>query len=478
LANRDDPESLERRYDLHSELIWMVYEMGTARGQEHAEQAVDIARRLQDQRREATALHEWASVYLYEHGDATGDDIHPTQEESQIGQRLHEAALQIREALLGPDHPDVAESLLQIVSQGRLWSPMQPYVAMAERAVQICERAFGPEHERTCAALEKLAMLLRSQNSHDRSLAIYERLLAVYMRVFGPDEGIHTQNTISQIAWTHHALGNDTAALALMRDQLARQHSALGDNDPSVLSLIVQISDVLRKQGDQAGADAEIAQTLARLEAELGHDHPSLLRFLFQVGSHYQAHNDLAQARPIYERLIASYECTGLQDDYAVYAMTAFFTVLWQLGDIEGASALFDQLLPRCASPAPLLANLNALSFLHAIGGNAAAMSRGSAFLALYARLLAATEQKDGPDHPINASQRRVTRATPRLPNTSARRTMCGASDQSRTTSSLAGSDHRSRSPVHSSALSRIAVRTVSGQLDKSQGAALPERGC
>ncbi len=400
LAHRDDPASLERRYELHRALIWLVWAMGTARGQNHAEQAVAIARRLQDQRREAEALHEWARVYLYEHGDVTGDDGHPTREESQTGQRLHEEALQIRERLLGPDHPDVAESLMQIVSQGRLWAPMQPYLPMAERAVQIYERAFGPEHERTCAALEKLAMLLRFQSDYDHCLAIYERLLAIYTRVFGPEEHNHTQNTLGQIAWTHRAIGNNTAAAALMRDQLARQRSALGDYDPSVLSLIVQISDVLRKQGHVAEADAEIAQTLARLEAELGYDHPSTLTFLSLVGGHYQARNDLAQARPIYERLIAGYERTGSQGDQVIYAMTAFFTVLWRQGDRAGASDLFEKLLRRCVNPAPLIASLNALGLLHDIRADTAAADGGSALLALFARLLAFSEQQDGPDHP------------------------------------------------------------------------------
>jgi len=404
LAEHDDAASLARRYELHRAMIWQVWAMGTMRGQEQAEQAVTIARRLQDQRRAAESLHEWARVYLAEHGDVTGDDVHPTQEESQTGQRLHEEALHIREQLLGPDHPDVAESLLQIVSQGRLWSPMQPYVAMAERAVQICERAFGPEHERTCAALEQLALLLRFQNSYDRSLAIYERLLAVYMRVFGSDEHNHTQNTITQIAWCHQLLGNDTAAVALMRDQLARQRSALGDHDPSVLSLIVQISDVRWKRGEGAEADAEIVQALARLEAELGPDHPSTRTFLFQVGGSYQARNDLARARPIYERLIASYARTEPQGEHVVHAMTSLFTVLWRQGDIAGASDLFEQLLPHCASPAPLIANLNALGFLHDIGGGAAAAGGGGALLSFYAQLLAATEQKDGPDHPNSAA--------------------------------------------------------------------------
>ena len=400
LAQRDDPASLERRYELHCALIWQVWEMGAARGQEQAEQAVAIARQLQDQEREADALHAWASAYLYEHHDATGDEVHPTQEESQTGQRLHEQALHIREQLLGPDHPDVADSLLQIVNQGRLWGPMQLYVAMAERAVQILERAFGPDHERTCVALDKLAMLLRFQSNYDRSLASYERLLSIYRRLYDSDKDYHIQNTLAQITWTHQAMGNHATALELLRDQLMRQRSALGDHHRSVLSLIVQISDVLRKQGDQVGAEAAIVGELERLDAELGREHPSTLSFLATVGLSYQANSEFDRGRAIYERLIASYERIGYQGAERDDAMLPFFTLLWRQGDRVRAGEVFAQMLPRYAEPVRLIPTLNACGFLGDIGEDNALAAGGATLPSLYAQLLSTMEQRYGLDHP------------------------------------------------------------------------------
>lgn len=145
LEQHDDQTSLERRYELHCALTWLVFAPDTAHAQEHAEQALALARRLADPQREVRALHLLGHVYLASHTDLT-------EEQCRTGQGFHEAALQIREALLGPDHPDVAESLKEILGQGRFcfWPPVQPYVEMAKRAVAICERAFGPEHERTC----------------------------------------------------------------------------------------------------------------------------------------------------------------------------------------------------------------------------------------------------------------------------------------------------------------------------------------
>lgn len=424
LAGKDDPAILERRYDLHRALVWQVWAVGTTRGQEQAEQAVAIARQLQDRRREAAALHDLASAYLYEHGDATGDGIHPTQEESQAGQRLHEEALRINEATLGPEHPDVAESLLRIVGQGSLWWPIDPYVAMAERAAQILERAFGLEHERTCAALERLAQMLQFSQRHDRALAIYQRLLEIYTRIYGPDDRYHTRNAVAAITGLHRALGDYASAEALMRGQLRTLRDTAGDYDWSVLAKVVEISDLLWQQGDYAAADAEIAQVLARLEAELGPEHPTTLAFLARLGSSHQAHSELPRARQVYERLLAVHERDAPQSVTVYQTKTLLLTILWQLGETSAASALFDALLLHTEQLPELGRLLDTLNMLSDIASDAASEDRGSVLLMLFERWLAAYEQQFGPDHPdivpvlIGWSQRLVHDRAGELPAT------------------------------------------------------------
>lgn len=394
LAGQDDQVSLERRYALHTALVWYAYQPETTRGQEHAQEAIALARQLQDPHREAEALHLVGRAYLAEHPDST-------REESQIGQGYHEEALRLREQQLGPEHPDVAESLLIIVTQGRLWWPIEPYVAMAERAVAICKAAFGLDHERTCEALEQLATMLRAASANERSLAVYERLHKVYERTYGPEDQ-RTKNALAQIAWTHRALGNYAEAVALMRDPAAQPVSPFGD-ELGPLYRRVEISDVLWEQGDRAAAEAELTGLLAEVEGTHGPEHPTTLAVMSRAANTLQVRGELVRARSLYEQVITGYERIGGYDTMLSQARTVLFTVVWREGNLTGATVLFEHLLAHGPDIASLAANLRAMGFVELTEGSGNPAKRNALLTTLHGRLLAASEQLYGPEHPETA---------------------------------------------------------------------------
>ena len=59
---------------------------------------------------------------------------------------LYHRALQIREQALGPDHPDVATTLLALANLYRLQHRDVEAISLCQRALQIREQAVGPEH--------------------------------------------------------------------------------------------------------------------------------------------------------------------------------------------------------------------------------------------------------------------------------------------------------------------------------------------
>ena len=80
-------------------------------------------------------------------------------EHSQDNPRAYEAELAARERALGPDHPDVAESLTNIAilyNQRLEFAKAQP---LYERALRIYEAARGPDHADVAHCLTDLAVL-------------------------------------------------------------------------------------------------------------------------------------------------------------------------------------------------------------------------------------------------------------------------------------------------------------------------------
>jgi len=96
-------------------------------------------------------------------------------------------ALAIQEQARGPEHPAVA-STLRLLSrvcrdQGRLAEAGQ----FAQRALQIHEKAFGPEHSETAWSLTVLADLRGKQKQYAEAEKLYERAIAVFTKTLGPN---------------------------------------------------------------------------------------------------------------------------------------------------------------------------------------------------------------------------------------------------------------------------------------------------
>uniref|UniRef100_UPI0035AEEE54 tetratricopeptide repeat protein n=1 Tax=Promineifilum sp. TaxID=2664178 RepID=UPI0035AEEE54 len=97
-------------------------------------------------------------------------------------------ALEIRERVLGPDHPDTATSLNNLgyllKAQGDL-AGARPYY---ERALAVWERVLGPDHPSTALSLNNLGLLLKDQGDLAGAQPYLERALAVRERDIGTEQ--------------------------------------------------------------------------------------------------------------------------------------------------------------------------------------------------------------------------------------------------------------------------------------------------
>ena len=81
-------------------------------------------------------------------------------------QLLLERALAIDEKALGPDHPDMANTLNNLGSilepQGDLAGARSYY----ERALALFDKAYGPDNLKTAGSLNNLGLVLHAQGDH------------------------------------------------------------------------------------------------------------------------------------------------------------------------------------------------------------------------------------------------------------------------------------------------------------------------
>ena len=95
------------------------------------------------------------------------------------GKSRFEQSLAIREAALGPDHPDVATSLNNVAELYRAQGRFAKSEPLYQRALAIWEEALGPEHPAVVQGLENYATLLRDYQRHAEADEIEARAEAI-----------------------------------------------------------------------------------------------------------------------------------------------------------------------------------------------------------------------------------------------------------------------------------------------------------
>lgn len=135
-----------------------------------------------------------------------------------IAESLYQQALEIDEQTLGPEHPVVATDLNNLAV---LYDNMGAYVKaepLYQRALAIQEKTLGPEHPEVATTLNNLAVLYKSQGEYAKTEPLYQRALAIH-RKLGDRYG--EGNILTSIGVVYVDLGQYQRALAYYEQALA-----------------------------------------------------------------------------------------------------------------------------------------------------------------------------------------------------------------------------------------------------------------
>ncbi|MEX1368261.1 MAG: serine/threonine-protein kinase [Nannocystaceae bacterium] len=193
--------------------------------------------------------------------------------EFEIALALHERELEIREALLGPEHPSLATTLESIANCRSGLGDGQGALEVLERALAIEQRVLGPDHPEVAWTLMDLSLAHGVEQRYDQSHGLAEQALAIRERVYGPDHRFVAHSLDFMCAADADRGRLDRAdqecarALRINEAQLGRQHPETGWSHYNI-GLIAQG----RGQLEEARRQWEMA--LAVLEPALGAEHP------------------------------------------------------------------------------------------------------------------------------------------------------------------------------------------------------------
>jgi CHAT domain-containing protein/Tfp pilus assembly protein PilF len=263
--------------------------------------------------------------------------------------RLGEHAWEIRERVLGPEHPDVASSLYDLANLYWIkgdYAKAEPFyqraLTISEKALRrahpdvsnslndlanihfikgeyakteqfyqhiltIGEKALGLEHPEVARYLNNLATLYRVRGSYAKAEPLYQRALTIGERALGPDHP-DVAHSLTNLGILYREGGNYVRAEQFLQRALTIRQKVLKPEHPRIAVLLTDLANLYTDSGEYAKAEPLYQRALPIMEKSLGTEHPNVAGSLFGLALFYYRKSDYARAEPLYRRTLALWE--------------------------------------------------------------------------------------------------------------------------------------------------------------------------
>ncbi|MGH7599722.1 MAG: tetratricopeptide repeat protein, partial [bacterium] len=233
---------------------------------------------------------------------------------------LHRRSLEIREKTLGPNHTDVAVSLNNLAMlyhyQGK-YAEVEP---LYRRSLEMREKTLGPNHPSVAVSLNNLAMLYDNQGKYAEAEMFHRRALEIREKTLGPNHPDVAQS-FNNLAVLYTNQGKYGEAETFNRRALEIWEKTLGPNHPDVAVSLNNLAWLYNNQGKYAEAEPLHERALTIREKALGPNHPDVAFSLNNLAWLYYAEGKYAEAEPLYKRALTIHE-KALGPDHAKVAFS------------------------------------------------------------------------------------------------------------------------------------------------------------
>src|SRR6266545_1209122 len=313
-----------------------------------------------------------------------------------------ERALEIRERLLGTEHPDVAASIDNLAS---IYTGNAEYVKaepLYRRALAIREKALGKDHPETAKSLNNLAEVYRIQGKYLEAEPLYKRALEIREKALGKD---HPQVALSlnNLALLYRTQGKYVEGEPLFKRALDIREKALGKDHSDTAQSLANLAVLYSEQGKVVEAEPLYKRALDIYEKALGKDHPDTATSMNNLAFFYRDQGKYVEAEPLYKRALDIFEkVLGKDHPYTAGSLNNLALLYYSQGKYVEAEPLYNRALDITektlgkAHPSTAL-RLNNLAFFYYSQGKYGEAEP------LYNRALDIREKALGKDHPDTA---------------------------------------------------------------------------
>jgi serine/threonine protein kinase len=239
---------------------------------------------------EAAIRHTLGETYLY-------------LQERERAIRQFERARALREAKLGPDHPQTLASMNKLASAYRDANRRDDVIALHEEALRLRKARLGPDHLDTLESMNNLAIGYSDAGRFDDAIALLEEVLRLFKAKLGPDHP-DTLLSMNNLATTYGEAGRLDDEIALQEETLKLLKARLGPGDSLTILSMHNLSAAYREAGRLGDALALGEETLRLRKAKTGPDHLFTLRAMGSLAETYREAGRLGDALALHEETL------------------------------------------------------------------------------------------------------------------------------------------------------------------------------
>jgi tetratricopeptide (TPR) repeat protein len=172
---------------------------------------------------------------------------------------------------------------------GGTYSGLGLYDRAAEllaRALSVRQAALGPDHPDTLQSMFELAATYQRAERRAKALPLFEEALKLRKARLGPDHP-DTLESMNGLAWAYLSTGRIDAGTSLTEEVLGLRKAKLGPDHPDTLHSMFGVAVACGYSGRISEAIARFEEVLSLRRAKLGPDHPGTLQSMMGLAWAY-----------------------------------------------------------------------------------------------------------------------------------------------------------------------------------------------
>jgi eukaryotic-like serine/threonine-protein kinase len=310
-------------------------------------------------------------------------------------------SLEARQALRGPEHPDVAESLKSLGDLMRLTGDYAQAESLLREALRQERRFYGPQDPRVGDDFNLMGKLLLAKGAFQEAETFLRQGVEVHRREArrGGDEAPMARS-LSDLAAALSQRGQYDEAERLLREALALHRKLFGQTHPRVATTLNNLGLVLYAKGDLPAAEPILREALDLRRRLLEPRHPEIAQTANNLALLLQDLRRFDEAEALHrEALEVRRQALGPDHPLVAGSLNNLGLLLQERGAYDEAARFFQQALEslrRRVGPAHPLVAIS----LNNLGGLALDRGRLEEAARLYRESLDIRRKALRPGHP------------------------------------------------------------------------------